>query len=101
MSCSDATCCPTESFQRLLPYFTFSPLTAETTDEFIMSPNCPGGRIMLSLSDPLNSWLAAALLAWRARDSPIAGRSMSRCVPWNVSIPSPGCSLVVMDVKCP
>ena len=56
---------------------------------------------MLSLSDPLNSWLAAALLAWRARDSPITGRSMSRCVPWNVSIPSPGCSLVVMDVKCP
>ena len=56
---------------------------------------------MLSFSEPLNSWLDAAASAWRARDSPIARRSMSRWVPWYVSMPSPGCSPTVMDVKCP
>lgn len=42
----EATSWPRESFQRLLPYLTFSPLIASPTDDMIMSPSCPGGSII-------------------------------------------------------
>ena len=97
----DATSFPRESFQRLLPYFTFSPSMAEPTADIIMSPSSLGGRIMDNFSLPLNSLHTAAASALSESACAMATGSRSRWVPWKVSIPSPGWSLTAMDVKCP
>ena len=97
----DATSFPRESFQRLLPYLTFSPWMAEPTADIIMSPSSLGGRIMDIFLLPLNSLHTAAASALSERALAMATGSRSKWVPWNVSIPSPGWSLTAMDVKCP
>lgn len=97
----DATSPSTESLQGLLPYITFSPFTAAPTEDMSMSPSCPGGSIMDSVSWPSYPLASAESLACLESDAPMSSIGMSRRVPWNVSTPSPGCSPLNIDVKWP